>query len=95
MQWLHYLALKLLHSKRLKPPGTRKKVVNDVKMESATGYGEKECYDCLVEMERILGNCITARLKVHKGRRKTVVPLIGPKSAQDVVVYGVQRGWMR
>ncbi|KAL4076180.1 hypothetical protein J3A83DRAFT_4225444 [Scleroderma citrinum] len=95
VMWLHYLASKLLRSKHLKPPGTRKKVVSEEKVESPTGYGEKECYECLVEMERLLGNCISMRLKVHRSRRKTVVLPTGPKSAQDVVAHGVQRGWMQ
>ncbi|KAG6335105.1 hypothetical protein ID866_3974 [Astraeus odoratus] len=59
VMWLHYLVTKLLHWKRLKPPGTRKKTNRGAEGVSPTGYDEQECYNCLVEMERLLGSCIT------------------------------------
>lgn len=94
-QWLHYLVLKLLYSKRLRPPSTRKKAVGEGRIESPTGYDEQECYDCLVEVERLLGQHINLKFKVQKGSRKTVAPLTNPESAQDVVAYAEQRGWIR
>ncbi|KAI6035053.1 hypothetical protein F5J12DRAFT_790723 [Pisolithus orientalis] len=94
VMWLHYLVLKLLYSKRLRPPGTRKKAVGEGRIESPTGYDEQECYDCLVEVERLLGQHINLKFKVQKGSRKTVAPLTNPESAQDVVAYAEQRGWI-
>ncbi|KIJ69976.1 hypothetical protein HYDPIDRAFT_104645 [Hydnomerulius pinastri MD-312] len=95
VMWLHYLATKLLHSKRLKPPGARRKTATEVQPVSPTGYNEQDCHDCLVEVEKLLSNCISSRRKGQKGRRKTVAPPTGPKSAGEVVDYGVRKGWMR
>jgi serine/threonine-protein kinase haspin len=95
-QWLHYLTQKLLHSKRLKPPGTRKKTAAvPTAVASLTGYDEQECYDSLVEIDKLLGDCITAARKGRKGQRKICLPPSGPRSAGDVIVYGVQKGWMK
>ncbi|KAF9226674.1 hypothetical protein BS17DRAFT_794142 [Gyrodon lividus] len=95
VMWLHYLATKLLQSKRLKPPGSRRKTAIEEPLVSPTGYDEQDCYDCLVEMERLLGNCITSTRKVQKGRRKTVASPAGPKSASEVITHGVRQGWVR
>ncbi|KAH7887554.1 hypothetical protein F5I97DRAFT_1861246 [Phlebopus sp. FC_14] len=94
VMWLHYLATKLLHSKRLKPPGTRRKAMGEVTAITTTFYDDQECYDCLVEMERLLAHCIKSR-KGRNGRRKTVALAVGLKSAADVVNYAVQQGWLR
>ncbi|KAI6130334.1 hypothetical protein EDD16DRAFT_1541687 [Pisolithus croceorrhizus] len=95
VMWLHYLVLKLLHAKRLRPPNTRKKVVGEGRTDSPTGYDEQECYDCLVEVERLLGQHVNSKSKVQKGTRKMIATPTGPKSAQDVVAYAEQRGWIR
>jgi len=91
-QWLHYLTQKLLYSKRLKPPSTRKKITAEP--TTLTGFDEQECYDSLVEMDRLLGSCITTAQKGRKGQRKICVPP-GLKSAGDVVLYGAQKGWVK
>ncbi|KAG0709841.1 hypothetical protein DFH29DRAFT_820330 [Suillus ampliporus] len=96
VMWLHYLAQKLLHSKRLKPPGTRKKTAaGPTPLASLTGYDEQECYDSLVEIDKLLGDCITAVNKGRKGQRKMCVPSSGLRTAGAVVLYGVQNGWMK
>lgn len=94
-QWLHYLVTKLLHEKRLKLPGGKRQTGGDTQAVSPTGYDEQECYDCLAEMERLLGNRIASARKGQKTRRKTVAPSSGPKSAGDVIAYGIRRGWVQ
>ncbi|KAG1783084.1 hypothetical protein EV702DRAFT_959390 [Suillus placidus] len=96
VMWLYYLTQKLLHSKRLKPPATRKKsTAEPTQVASLTGYDEQECYDSLVEINKLLGDCIIATKKGGKGRRKMCVPPSGPRTAGEVVLYGVQKGWMK
>lgn len=96
VMWLHYLTQKLLHSKRLKPPATRKKSTAELtRVVALTGYDEQECYDSLVEIDKLLGDCITAAKKGRKGKRKMCVPPSGPRTAGEVVLYGVQKGWMK
>ncbi|KAF8639631.1 hypothetical protein AX17_000896 [Amanita inopinata Kibby_2008] len=103
VMWLHYLVLKLVHSKRLKPPSSR------AAQSARSMYTERECYNCLVEMENMLADCI-ANLshgkkvtKTTKGRarRKTQAPvqlerrvLARSTCAGDVVQYGVTKGWI-
>lgn len=86
---MHYLAFKLLHAKRLKPPGVPKKsTVSSV-------YTERECYGALVGVEAVLGKCIKDLTK-RKGKKTadgTGEPLL--KSAGDVVQFGVGKEWVR
>ncbi|KAG9317380.1 hypothetical protein JVU11DRAFT_1579 [Chiua virens] len=93
VMWLHYLVTKLLHEKRIKCPGGKKQA-GETRVAPPTGYDEQECYDCLVQMERLLSTCVASVRKGQKGRRKTVAPSNGPKSARDVIVYGMQQGWL-
>jgi serine/threonine-protein kinase haspin len=107
-QWLHYLSLKLLHSKRLKPPAvSRKARTPEAATPLTTAFTESDCYNCLVDIEAWLGNCIGAIAKPkavmkRKGRRKTqaLVPTkaqitTGPSCAGEVVAYAVKRGWVK
>lgn len=117
LQWLHYLVVKLIHSKRLKAPPVPKKTTNaNVNATTTTGtlsassYTEKECYECLLEVEGILSREIAAKVrsppvvaavaKGRGGRRRTVpVPVhaseaIGISCAGDVVGYGFKKGWV-
>ena len=64
-QWLHYLVLKLLQSKRLRPPSASRKSV----VSSSAGCSERECYECLKEVEDVLGQCL-ASVKAHQAPRK-------------------------
>ncbi|TFK68207.1 hypothetical protein BDN72DRAFT_879180 [Pluteus cervinus] len=73
VMWLHYLSLKLLQSKRLKPPSTtssRKPGSSTLAQQahlqtpnrsssSGTGFSEKECYDSLLDIENWLKTCIS------------------------------------
>jgi len=95
--------LKLLHSKRLKPPSASRKVAPQA---PPVPFTEKYCYDCLVEVENVLDRCVAAvKPKAPpkgKGRRKTQasttgkakVAEIGPQSASEVVGYALKRGWL-
>jgi len=68
---------------------------------------EKDCYDCLVDMESWLSTTIaeivpsmgksTAK---SKGKRKVQVPIkpsasLGPARAAEIVAYGVKKGWIK
>ena len=86
---------KLLSEKRLKLPSSKKRTREDIRVVSPIGYDEQECYDCLTEMEKLLGNCIASARKGQKARRKTAAPTSGPKSAKDVIAYGVRQGWVQ
>ncbi|KAI0940133.1 hypothetical protein AcV5_001323 [Taiwanofungus camphoratus] len=102
VMWLHYLSLKLLHSKRLRPPASSRKSVAPT---TSPTFTERECYQCLVETEEMLGRCLAAcksPLVGRKGRRKTQasVKVTGgvspePRSAADVLQFAIDRGWVR
>ncbi|KAM6496068.1 hypothetical protein JOM56_008774 [Amanita muscaria] len=96
VMWLHYLVLKLLQSKRLRPPTAR------AGHAATTTFTERVCYRCLVEMEGLLATCISGVRQSKKpskgqGRRKTHAPALVPSGfncAGDVVHYGVEKGWI-
>ncbi|OSX59451.1 hypothetical protein POSPLADRAFT_1067204 [Postia placenta MAD-698-R-SB12] len=98
VMWLHYLTLKLLQAKKLKPPAARKTATT-----TTSSFSQKECYDCLVEMEAVLGQCVAvcrAPQVSRNGRRKTQAPtktsvITGPKSAADVLRIAIRRGWVQ
>ncbi|KAF8076644.1 hypothetical protein FPV67DRAFT_1664901 [Lyophyllum atratum] len=103
VMWLHYLAVKLLQGKRLKaPPASRTSRALD-----AAAFTEKDCYDCLTDIERWLQSCITAiatapKPSKAKGRRKTQAPLphkplasMSPACAGEIVAYAVKKGWIQ
>ncbi|KAI0053672.1 hypothetical protein FA95DRAFT_1508208 [Auriscalpium vulgare] len=99
VMWLHYLADKLLHAKRLRAPPARK-----VSASARNAYTERECYECIVEIHALLGKSIDAVSKKAgvsanlKGRRKTVLPVKvaegSVKCAGDIVRAGAGRGWL-
>lgn len=91
-KWLHYLAIKLLDAKRLRPPISKKPSTN-----MTTTYTEEECYHCLVEMEDILKRSIDLISPSRKGRRKTHALPKGTtlQTAADVVQLATGRGWVR
>ncbi|GLB34041.1 putative protein with domain of unknown function [Lyophyllum shimeji] len=103
VMWLHYLAVKLLKSKRLKPPSAPR---SPPTLDTAA-FTEKDCYDCLVDIERWLHGCVAAlapapKPSKTKGRRKTQAPLplkpsapFGPACAGEIVVYAVKKGWIQ
>ena len=94
--------LKLLQSKRLRPPTVARK---SAATQPASGFSERECYDCLKEIEVVLSQCLAyvkAPQGAKKGRRKTVAPgkaakvkdAVGPKSAGDLLGVARSRGWV-
>ncbi|KAF7792874.1 hypothetical protein EIP86_003975 [Pleurotus ostreatoroseus] len=97
VMWLHYIVDKLLNAKRLRAPMVpRKSIV-------ASTYSERECYECLLEVEGVLRAAI-ASYEVgtgKKGRRKTqiaaktrVSDAACPRTAADMLDFGVERGWV-
>ncbi|EGO02049.1 hypothetical protein SERLA73DRAFT_86185 [Serpula lacrymans var. lacrymans S7.3] len=106
VMWLHYLVLKLLYSKRLKPPAPSRRTTSVASRSALGGYEEKECYDCLLEMEEVLAKCIKTTKKkqpstVRKGGRKTqAVVSTEPErfifeNAGCVINYGKSKGWLK
>ncbi|KZT71459.1 hypothetical protein DAEQUDRAFT_723969 [Daedalea quercina L-15889] len=103
VMWLHYLASKLLHSKRLRPPPAARKTSTRT---SEVAFSERECYNCLVELEELLGRCVTSckpQPVCRKSRRKTQAPTkaakavvspSGPMCAGDVLQLAIVRGWV-
>ncbi|PFH51288.1 hypothetical protein AMATHDRAFT_3141 [Amanita thiersii Skay4041] len=100
VMWLHYLVLKLLQSKNLKPPGTRSS------QTTSFAFTEKQCYDSLLEVERWLSDCIAniapkkkvPKVHAHKKTRASTVRLptvlVGPRCAADVIQYGMKKSWI-
>ncbi|THH28794.1 hypothetical protein EUX98_g5388 [Antrodiella citrinella] len=92
VMWLHYLVLKLLHGKRLRAPVAPRKTA------STAIFSEKDCYDCLVQVEDTLAGAVAGCIPqpiAKKGRRKTQASsTIGPQSATEVLELGVDNGWM-
>lgn len=83
------MVLKLLQSKDLKPPSSR----------VAQATVERECYNSLLEMEKLLAKCVSevpVRKKGKgKGRGKTQAPTSVRFSCAGVIVqYGVSKGWI-
>lgn len=114
-QWLHYLLHKLISSKGLRaPPASRRTPAsgrmpkNSRAPPTTSGFSERECYECLLEMEFLLGAWLESVRSVRskggkkKGRNKTptavksaVVEEVRPfRSAGDVLGYGVERSWV-
>lgn len=89
---MHYLVLKLLHSKRLKPPTISRKVGA---AKPTTVFTEKECYDSLVEMESVLAKSVKHAAK-KPGRKATkAVANASLCSAGHVFQHGVDHGWVQ
>ncbi|KAF8165554.1 hypothetical protein B0H34DRAFT_689542 [Crassisporium funariophilum] len=109
--WLHYVLVKLLHSKGLKPPAAPRKTktspLASAPPTADAAFSEKDCYDCLVDIESWLSACIADIAPSHtkatvkgKGRRKTQAPTkssssLGPARAAEIVGYGVKKGWIK
>ncbi|KAJ3556717.1 hypothetical protein NM688_g1869 [Phlebia brevispora] len=95
VMWLHYLAVKLLNAKRLRAPAVPRKST------ASSIFTERECYECLVEVEQVLGAAISSYKcpATKKGRRKTqatVKPVAdaGPRNAAEVLDFGIEKGWV-
>ncbi|KAI9000822.1 hypothetical protein BD414DRAFT_472853 [Trametes punicea] len=102
VMWLHYLTLKLLHAKRLRAPVVSCK--STAPTTASTSFSERDCYECLKEVEALLAQCLAgvkAPQGARKGRRKTQAPgkvakaeATGPKSAGELVEMALKRGWV-
>ena len=97
-----------MHSKGLKPP--RKTKISETSLppsNAEASYTEKDCYDCLVDMENWLSTTIaeifpsmaksTAKTK---GKRKLQASIkssadSGPARAAEIVAYGVKKAWIK
>nr|GAT53047.1 other/Haspin protein kinase [Mycena chlorophos] len=53
--WLHYLVVKLLKSKGLRAPVRRK---SQAPTPPSAGFTDRECYECLLDVEEWLGQCV-------------------------------------
>ncbi|KAF8914197.1 hypothetical protein CPB84DRAFT_1758668 [Gymnopilus junonius] len=108
--WLHYLLQKLLYSKGLKPPSKprKTKAASEAPVPSTSegAFSEKDCYECLMDLEDWLHKSVTvipSRNPVTtmkgKGRSKPQARIqpsvsLGPDRAGEVITYGVKKGWI-
>ncbi|KAF8341263.1 uncharacterized protein EI90DRAFT_3150429 [Cantharellus anzutake] len=86
VMWLHYLSLKIFRAFNLKEPAPVRK-----------GSSERDCWDCLVEVERYLDAAVShLRDSGHRRKKlsKTQVAVETPASASDVFSWGKTRGWV-
>ena len=91
LQWLHYVSLKLLKSKRLRAPNSRR--TNN--QPPPIGFTERECYECLVDVQQVLAQRLETKTG-KKGRRKTLANKKCPtlEGACDVMKYGAANNWV-
>lgn len=80
----------------MRPPTSPKKTST----APATTYTEKDCYECLIEMEAILKQAINVGSPSRTGRRKTqALPALKSASrvrtAVDVLRFAGERGWVQ
>jgi serine/threonine-protein kinase haspin len=95
------LSTKLINSKGLKPPKPGR-TATKAPQKSATSavWSEKECWEALVEIERMLGQRVefyrSVKKSTGKGRRKVAIPVQDsrPRSARDVKEFGLGKGWI-
>ncbi|KAG6830326.1 hypothetical protein H0H92_001261 [Tricholoma furcatifolium] len=92
-------AAKLLKSKHLKAPAaSRTSPTTDT-----AAFTEKNCYDCLVDIQEWLRTCVStfapASKAKGKGRPKkaqtVAAPSAGPACAGEIVAYGAKKGWIQ
>lgn len=86
-----------MKAKRLRAPSApRTSPIPDT-----AAFTEKDCYDCLVDIEEWLRTCVVPFVPKAKGKGRkkiatsTVTPPSGPACAGEVVVYAVKRGWIQ
>ncbi|KAG5728490.1 Serine/threonine-protein kinase haspin [Termitomyces sp. T112] len=97
VMWLHYLVVKLMKVKRLRAPAASRTSPST----GTAAFTEKDCYDCLVDIEEWLRTCVAPFVPKAKGkgRKKAaasiVAPPSGPACAGEVVAYAVKKGWVQ
>jgi len=89
VMWLHYLSVKLLKSKNIKPPSVASRK-SQIARSPLSNSVERTCYTCLAEIEKLLGLAVQPR-KASRGRLTVTQHF---KSALDVVDYGRLRNWI-
>lgn len=68
---------------------------------NSPGFSERDCYDCLVDLEKWLGERVTGiaipKGKARKRTKKTPVTNAnaGPTCAGEVVGYGTKKDWIQ
>jgi len=90
VMWLHYLLLKLLQAFTTKEPIASKPTYKG-------GFGERDCWDSLVETEKCLSAAVIhLRDPGHKRKKAPGTRPVGklPASASDVFAWGELRGWV-
>ncbi|KAG6903415.1 hypothetical protein C0995_005438 [Termitomyces sp. Mi166 len=98
VMWLHHLAVKLMKSKRLRVPAITLRISPTT---DTAAFTEKDCYDCLVDIEEWLRICVAPFVPKAKGKGRkkaavsTVVPPAGPACAGEVIAYAVKKGWIQ
>ncbi|KAI3615198.1 other haspin protein kinase [Moniliophthora roreri] len=105
VMWLHYLLVKLLQSKRLKLPAAPRK--GQAATHSTSQFTEKECYECLVDLEQWLQECVTkatsrakAAAKAAGKKKSSKAPMmqatsgLSPLCAGEIVEYGIKKSWI-
>ncbi|KAI0005147.1 hypothetical protein BJV74DRAFT_762806, partial [Russula compacta] len=99
VMWLHYLVIKLLNSKNLRPP-------RKTNSPTSSGFTERQCYDCLLKVENLLVQSVQS-VQAYKpvatkaGRRKMAAPIKPAvattprlRCAGDVLRFGEKTGWV-
>ena len=64
------------------------------KKVSTIGFGERDCWNCLVEAEQLLGKALVVGKKTRKTKGKTDSDGGAFTSAVDVLQWGKSRGWL-
>ncbi|KAJ7180380.1 other/Haspin protein kinase [Mycena crocata] len=90
--WLHYLTVKLLKSKGLKAPTRRK---SQAPTTPNTGFTERDCYECMLDLEDWLGKgvaAVAASCKAAanrgKGRKKKAAPAVVAAPTSEALLRG-------
>ena len=98
---MHYLVTKLLTEKGLRAPKAgRVSLTGPAEASRSVMFNERECYDCLIEVEHVLAAAISGPPAPRRGRRKTQAAAnpsttaVVLKNAGDVLDFGCGRGWI-
>ncbi|KAL5527506.1 hypothetical protein ACEPAG_6307 [Sanghuangporus baumii] len=109
VMWIHYLADKLINYKHLRVPSRTipKHNRNNIQggAQLAIMEGDRRAYECLIEMERVLGLSVatiarSVGAKTHRTSKDAGVAYVVEKdvkemkSAGDVLRFGKEKGWI-
>lgn len=105
LQWLHYLVIQLLNGFSLRRPVAPKRTVSATS-NGPTGFTERDCWECLSEVEKVLGRAVQDAVgdkETSKRRRKTAAKCVetAPSAtrheiltAASVLGWGEEQGWI-